>query len=108
MMLCIVTVILFSCRVSEVGVDVEDEEMVVGVVSFFVCRQSVTLENMSKRSMHNHQVYKPSPNEQISPRLCPILFYQCNNNILFISRHVYYNTLIYTMKRPVATNCNWF
>jgi hypothetical protein len=78
--------------------------MVVGVASLFVCKCSATLANMSKRSMHCHKVYKPSPNKQISPGLCPISFYKCNSSILFISRHVYYNTLIYTMKRLVATS----
>ena len=42
-------------------------------------------QNMTKRSMHSHKVYKPSPNKQVFPRLCPISLY--NNS---------YTLLVYT------------
>jgi len=50
--------------------------------------------NMTKRSVHSHKVYQPSPNKQVFPRLCPISLY--NNSYTFIvlvSIYIYCSTL---------------
>ena len=72
----------------------------VGIALLIVCgREVVPLwQNMTKRSVRSHRVYKPSPNEQLFPGLCPIFSYL----LIIVSVHVRI-LLVYTYIVTIVT-----
>jgi hypothetical protein len=81
----------------------------------WTCEVVPLWQNITKRSVRSHRVYKPSPNEWLFPRALSLsLYYNLYVVVVFISLHIYCNISavlhisLSTVKRLVATHCNRF